>query len=264
MARVALDTTIRLVAGQAQSGTRLYIYHRGTNTPVTGYTTEAGGTTVTYPLLSDSEGRFPAAWYAPGSYDLYSPDDALNPTQPWEAALGNLLAAGTVLPTAPTDGQFFIYNANITDGVKWMFQYRSASASTYKWEFIGGPPLVGEVDALESTTSISLVDLTTVGPSVTVPLAGDYFVSYGANLDNNSASGYSMMSFAVGATAASFDDIVENEAGAASKLYSLSRQRKKTVATASSALVCKYAVAVATTGRFRWRFINATPIRVTG
>jgi hypothetical protein len=93
--RVPLDTTIRTGLGVVAPGTRLYVYTRGTTTQVTGYTTEAGAVAVTYPLTADVEGRFPSAWYPPGSYDLYSPDDAVNPTQAWEAA-GGLGADGSV------------------------------------------------------------------------------------------------------------------------------------------------------------------------
>jgi hypothetical protein len=96
MSRVPLDTVVRTKLGPARPGIRLYVRERGTEVSVTGYTTEAGSTKVTYPLVSDAEGRFPTAWFPAGSYDLYCPEDALNPTQPWspgEAGAGGPLAA---------------------------------------------------------------------------------------------------------------------------------------------------------------------------
>ena len=83
--RSPLDVVIRQAAGGVVSSGELYVYERGTKTPAVGYTSEAGGKEVSYPLEPDSEGRFPEAWYEPGSYDLYRPGDAINPTQPWEA-----------------------------------------------------------------------------------------------------------------------------------------------------------------------------------
>lgn len=89
MARVRLPKTAFTLRGGSllalDPGAQLYVYQRGTTTQVTGYTTEGGSTQVTYPLTANAEGKFDA-WYAPGSYDLYSPADA--DTEPWEAVEG--------------------------------------------------------------------------------------------------------------------------------------------------------------------------------
>jgi hypothetical protein len=56
MARVQLDATAFVRSGTAvslQSGIQLNVYHRGTANLATGYTTETGSTTVTYPLSSN-------------------------------------------------------------------------------------------------------------------------------------------------------------------------------------------------------------------
>lgn len=91
MSRVPLDKhafRVRALAGHSVlevfEGARLYVYERGTTTPATGYTTEGGSTQVSYPLLANASGEYRDAWFAPDSYDLYSPDDILNPTTPWE------------------------------------------------------------------------------------------------------------------------------------------------------------------------------------
>lgn len=79
-----------------------------------------------------------------------------------------------------TDGDEVYYQsaAMALDGVMWHLRYRAASTSIYKWEIVGGgTQLSSEVAAEESTLSGAFVDLATVGPQITVPLAGDYMVS---------------------------------------------------------------------------------------
>lgn len=89
------------------------------------------------------------------------------------AALG--VPTVTALPTQPYDGQVVDYLADATNGIVWRLKYRAASASAYKWEFVGGPPLRSAVSgSLGSTGSAAYVDLTTTGPNLTAPLAGDY------------------------------------------------------------------------------------------
>jgi hypothetical protein len=93
---------------------------------------------------------------------------------------------GTSLPTTGLyDGQQFIYTADGTNGVRWHLRY-NASGGTYKWECVGGPALVSEIlyntSTGESTTSASAVDLTTVGPSKNIPLAGDYDIEFGSHI----------------------------------------------------------------------------------
>jgi hypothetical protein len=85
--RAPLDVTTFVRTGTTvgvRSGIRLYVYDRGTTDEVTGYTTETGSTTVTYPLVSNVEGQY-TAWYEFGQYDLYSPDDTINSSMAWDA-----------------------------------------------------------------------------------------------------------------------------------------------------------------------------------
>src|SRR4051812_20323941 len=81
----------------------------------------------------------------------------------------------TSLPTSPVDGQVIDYLADATNGVVWHLRYRLASASIYKWEYVGGPALVTETtpagdDSTTSTTYVALATPTTLA----LPLAGDY------------------------------------------------------------------------------------------
>jgi hypothetical protein len=48
---------------------------------------------------------------------------------------------GTSLPVSPVDGQEYILVDSTTNPTyQWRFRYNAASASAYKWEFIGGTP----------------------------------------------------------------------------------------------------------------------------
>jgi len=85
---------------------------------------------------------------------------------------------GTTLPASPADGQEHILVDSVTNPTyQWRFRYNASSTSAYKWEFIGGADYIARVDANESTTTVgSYVDLTTPGPRMLVPRAGDYDV----------------------------------------------------------------------------------------
>ena len=109
--------------------------------------------------------------------------------------------SGTSLPGTPMDGQLYDYVADSTDGVVWRFRYRAASASTYKWEFVGGSPLTEIVASNESTSSTSYTDLATAGPSITVPLAGDYIISQYVDINVDSVYHFSSPKIGSAATA---------------------------------------------------------------
>src|SRR4051812_17764974 len=95
------------------------------------------------------------------------------------AAIPTLVSS---LPVGPVDAQEIYYLADAANGVVWHLRYRAASASTYKWEFVGGAQLIDEIATEESGTSGTYGALTTPGPSITVPLAGDYDVTITARI----------------------------------------------------------------------------------
>lgn len=164
------------------------------------------------------------------------------------------------LPASPKDGQTVDYLADATNGVVWRLRYRAASGSTHKWEFVGGPPLTGEVEASESTASTTYAALTTAGPSITLPLAGDYDVTLRA-LAGNAIEASILMSYSIGATPAADADAASffNKGGEAGN-YTSQRTKRKTGLPAE-ALVAKYRT-TAGTGVFGGRFMAVTPVRV--
>jgi len=97
-------------------------------------------------------------------------------------------APSTTPPASPADGDIWYFPADATNGVVWQLRYNSGSASAYKWEYVGGSLLAGYVATEEGTTSTSYVALTTAGPSITLPRAGDYRVEM-SNFGYNPVSG---------------------------------------------------------------------------
>ena len=84
----------------------------------------------------------------------------------------------TSLPSSPVDGQECYFVADATNGIVWHLKYRSASASTHKWELVGGSHLyAGPLGSVSSTASFPIV--ITGGPSLTLPLPGDYQIDFG-------------------------------------------------------------------------------------
>lgn len=166
----------------------------------------------------------------------------------------------TSLPSSPIDGQEVYYAADAGSGVIWHLRYRAASGSSFKWEYVGGPPLHASVLADESTASTSYVALTTAGPSITLPLQGDYLVEQGANV-YGTAGFSSLMSYDIGGTGASDNDCVANAGGDANEHSHIMREQRKN-GLGTVALVSKYRV-FSGTCNWRWRWLTVTPIRVS-
>lgn len=124
------------------------------------------------------------------------------------AGLYGALAVPTVtaLPTQPYDGQVVDYLADATNGVIWRLKYRAASASAYKWEFVGGSGLFAEStgqDALLSSTSYA--DWTGA-PSLTAPLGGEYLAEWRGQGSNTVATSVTYYALKIGSAATSNND----------------------------------------------------------
>lgn len=91
-------------------------------------------------------------------------------------------------PANPTDGDIWIASAVDTNGTRWQFQYNAGSSSTYKWEFIGGPPIWTHYDysgglSLGNSTYTAITNL-----AITVPRAGDYIFTADAQISTGQAA----------------------------------------------------------------------------
>jgi hypothetical protein len=212
-------------------------------------------------LLLSLYGALPA----PASDGLALQSDSTNPFgYSWQAGSRPPLVAA--LPGAPTDQQEVYYQADAANGIIWHLRYNAGSASAYKWEILGSPPpLFSEVVTLETLATINAYTaLTTAGPSLTLPLAGDYDVHVGARALGNAASALQRMSFDIaGVAAVDADAASATSAGAGSDSYAEQRYRRKTGLAAATVLLAKYKTTVAG-GGWAERFLRATPIRVSG
>ena len=97
----------------------------------------------------------------------------------------------TARPATPFDGQEVYYqsttagtgggasNSMASVGAVWHLRYRAAASGSYKWEVVGASPIGMGVGA-EEYVSVGTAVYTTISansPKLTVPVAGDYFVT---------------------------------------------------------------------------------------
>ena len=95
------------------------------------------------------------------------------------------VAYGTSLPASPSDGlEAILVDSTTAAKYAWRFRYNAGSTSTYKWEFVGGPPLTSTGGSMELVDQTDPIDVTG-GPSVDAPRAGIYSVVLGGSIRNN-------------------------------------------------------------------------------
>lgn len=169
---------------------------------------------------------------------------------------------GTALPGSPTDGdQFILVDSTSAPTYSWLLRYVSAKSSN-KWIFIGGTPIQDEVATAEATSSTgSYIALATAGPSIAVPVAGDYIVTLGCTHVTATSQTTAFMSYDIGGTGAVDADGVQGSVGSGQEV-SISRVKKKAGLTAVT-LTAKYK-SVGANGTYQERFINLLPIAIGG
>ncbi|HVE80923.1 MAG TPA: hypothetical protein VNA68_02170, partial [Candidatus Dormibacteraeota bacterium] len=172
----------------------------------------------------------------------------------------------TTLPSSPSDGDEVTYQADATNGIYWHLRYRAGSASAYKWEFLGGSELYSSVATAESTQSATFVALATAGPSIALPLPGDYEIGLGATISQDSANSPAVMSFDIGATAASDGDSIwefysVRTDGTPGPIRNANVLLRKTGLSAVT-LTAKYHSTSNANSTFSQRTMRARPIRV--
>ena len=179
------------------------------------------------------------------------------------ALVGQFLAVVTTLPSSPVDGQRCLFLADATDGVVWDLRYRAASASPYKWELVGGSNLHEQVDAFESTFSASAVDLLTVGPSLTLPRAGEYDFTMSAVQGNGSSGTGGSVWLAINGAVGNADAMDRKSATANSQeAVTLTRPVRKVIATPGAVVKLQYSTASGQ-ANFGQRVLQARPVRVS-
>jgi hypothetical protein len=155
------------------------------------------------------------------------------------------------------------------NGVQWHLAYESGEP-TYKWRFLGGPAMFGAVAAAETTTSIAYVDLTTVGPLVVAPRAGDYAIDHGGTLKTNqlgaAAAKGALATVKIGAAAAADTEAVQwnnsGDSGTEQRIGTAFRRLIKTLA-ASDTVKAQYRGTTAACGMgAQDRSVSITPVRL--
>jgi hypothetical protein len=94
---------------------------------------------------------------------------------------------GTTLPASPSDGLEAVLVDSVTNPTyQWRFRFNASSTSPYKWEFVGGSPLIKYISVQESPLGNAVASWTwcspTVGPDLNAPRAGDYICRFSAQI----------------------------------------------------------------------------------
>ena len=161
--------------------------------------------------------------------------------------------------TGIEDGDEVYLEVDSTNGIEWHLVYRTAEA-TYKWRFLGGPPMQAEVLTEEPTASATYAALATAGPSIAIPRAGDYDVELGSRATGVTSAMVMSHSYDIGAVGAVDADATVGVADAVNRSFYGRRFRRKAGLTAVS-LVSKYK-ASANTGYWNNRSIVVLPVRI--
>lgn len=163
----------------------------------------------------------------------------------------------TELPTSAGFGDRLTFVADAENEVFWDLIYDGVGE--FPWKFQGGPDLNKEVETAQTTTSKAFTGLTTAGPSLTLPLKGDYDIE--VSCDCFGGAGNMFMSYKIGATAASNADGILVNAGGVTVQQPSRRQRKLGLA-AATVILTQYASETGTEFTFGRRRLSVTPVRV--
>ena len=172
--------------------------------------------------------------------------------------------------TTPYDGQIINLQADAANGINWQFRWNAGSGSAYKWESLAqSAPLYSEIVTAESTGTggYNWVSLTTVGPQVTVPRAGDY--DYEISAGGGNGSYVNDICLAIGGAIGAFTGpgASTNDPGscylAASGIAGTKTRRRRATAVASSS-VLSVRYGQGTTGvPYMWRTLHVWPVRIS-
>jgi hypothetical protein len=160
----------------------------------------------------------------------------------------------TALPASPGDGDEVVLTDSLTAPTyAWRMKYLAGAA---KWVFVGG----AEADSLGTSASTASTGYTTLAgaPSITVPAAGSYDISFGFQGYNATTGDDCYMAPKLGAAAASDNDAVHNE-HTSGNLSTSARTVRKTGIAAAAAIVLQARVN-AGTGNFNIPWLRVKPV----
>lgn len=173
---------------------------------------------------------------------------------------------GATPPAVPWDGDEWTFPAG-SNGELWRFRYNAASANAAKWEYLGGSALAHYIATQETTASATAADMTTVGPTLTTPRAGDYEAEWGAWAYNSSVTGEAPVYLSVAGTVQNLVGFGiyhwEPSSGTGAITIESDSTAARINAVAASAVVkCMYGAPVGGTSNYGNRWLKLRPVRV--
>lgn len=185
----------------------------------------------------------------------------------WQAAPRITVATIASPPGSPSDGDIWIATSVDGLGTRWQFSYNSGSASAYKWEFIGGPPMriSGDPNAVANTKS--QVDSTgyytdTSLMGIQVGRAGDYIIS-GASMGDLNGGVNGPLGFGVFATSTMGTSFLVPTNSAVSSLMTCPVHGTMLAVAASATVGIAMAPIAAAVNKLRTTSVQVIPIRVS-
>jgi len=172
-----------------------------------------------------------------------------------------LVTSAQMTALVPFDGQEILLIVDATNGINWRFRYNSASASAYKWEFIGGPFWWTLVDTSEAPGSLSAwVELATVQRFQALR-AGVYYVAYGCHVSRPAtANAEHQIGVAVAAPTVARADYFSPDA--VQRFVNIMAEETVTVATALDILKLQFR-SFSAAGTYENRWMRVIPVRVS-
>jgi hypothetical protein len=103
----------------------------------------------------------------------------------------------TALPANPVDGQECYFGTALASGAVWHLRYRAAASSAYKWDVLGGLPVVNTDPNSHTLRQYGINVWGLHDPVITAPLAGEYFVTGDASIATDGGSGVTYLAYSI-------------------------------------------------------------------
>jgi len=173
-------------------------------------------------------------------------------------------ASSSVYSISSQNGDEVVYAADSANGVNWHLRYNGSSSSPYKWEFIGGSPLMAtaaDVNITQPATPIYNNGSTTLSQALTY--AGDYDITMGV-LQNAKNNAYTSIALSGGTSASAVDaDAIYSAVSGTDSGIHLTRTLRKTISAAAVTVTMQHKGAGSQSAYFNNRSLRVTPVRVS-
>ncbi len=168
-----------------------------------------------------------------------------------------------VFPSDPIDGQEHVLVDDLVNPTyQWRFRYNETSSSPYKWEFIGGAPLLIQagIGVYDTVVTANTWTLLAHQLKYTVPISGDWYALTGASCGGGSGGDFADLSIGNNAVVPNPLIVTASQFGG-SGFWGMSVPARLTVAAAGGYLAPVYrgsSVGI----KFQNRWIQVQPVRV--